>query len=88
MATITLDGTSGFIEQFGYHAKAITPADADVYDRDFYVYVGGDGNVAAVPAGSNTPVTFSGLKAGSVLPCKVKAVYSTNTTATLLVALS
>ena len=88
MATITLDGTSGFIEQFGYHAKAITPSDADVYNAPFYVYVGVAGNVAIVPAGSNTAVTFVGVAAGTVIPCKAKAVFATNTTATSLVALS
>lgn len=88
MATITLDGTSGFIEQFGYYAKAITKSDADVYDRGFYVYVGVAGDVAVLPEGSATSVTFAGMQAGCVLPCKVKAVLSTGTTASSLVALS
>lgn len=88
MATIALTGTSGFIEQFGYHAKAITKSDADIYDRGFYVYVGGAGDVAVMPEGETVAVTFAGMAAGTVVPCRVKAVLSTNTTATNLVALS
>lgn len=88
MATIALDGTSGYIEQFGYYAKAITPSDTDIYSGCFYVYVGVAGNVAIVPAGSDAAVTFVGLAAGTVLPCKAKAVYATGTTATSLLALS
>lgn len=88
MATISLDGTSGYIEQFGYYAKAITPSDADIYTGSFYVYVGVTGNVAIVPAGSDAAVTFVGVPAGSVVPCKAKAVFATGTTATSLLALS
>lgn len=88
MALITLDGTSGFTEQFGYYAKAITPADADIYSGAFYVYVGVAGNVAIVPAGSDAAVTFAGVAAGTVIPCKAKAVFNTGTTASSLIALS
>jgi len=50
------------------------------------VYVGGAGDVAFVSEG-DVAVTFAGAVAGSILPVAAKRINSTNTTATLLVAL-
>lgn len=61
------------------------------------IYVGGDGDVLALPAehpntNSTTPATlgailFTGVKAGTILPGIFKRVYSTTTDATGLVLL-
>lgn len=68
------------------HAFAITPSDTDTYDPPVTVYVGGAGNVAIVPGrGEGAAVTFTGLPAGSKVPCLAVKVMSTNTTATALI---
>lgn len=67
-------------------AKAITPADADTFAVPVAVYVGVTGNVAVTPANGGANVTFVGVPAGAVLPIMVRAVLSTGTTATSLVA--
>lgn len=89
MATISLPLTPQGTYQvpaFPTCAQACTPSDVDIYDPPVTVYVGGTGNVTIVPAlGLQTPVTFSGLAAGSTVPCRARQVMATNTTATLLV---
>lgn len=49
-------------------------------------YIGGAGDVALVGS-DDVAVTFSAVPAGTILPCGAKRVNSTNTTATLIVAL-
>ena len=50
------------------------------------IYVGGAGNVKVITLGGDT-VTFSGVLAGTVLPVRVKRVFSTDTTATNLIGI-
>lgn len=50
------------------------------------LYVGGTGNIRVMTAGGDD-VVFSGVPAGTFLPVQVIRVYSTNTTATNIVAL-
>lgn len=50
------------------------------------VYIGGAGNLKVTTSLGQT-VTFSGLAAGTVLPVRVKRVFATDTTATLLIGL-
>jgi hypothetical protein len=69
------------------YAKAITASDAHGLDQAAVIYVGGAGNVAVIPEGTGTAVTFVGLSAGDILPVSVIQVMATNTTATSLVAL-
>ena len=69
------------------HAVAIVPADAGTFDSPAFVYVGGDGNVVAIPEGSAVAVTFVGMSAGDILPVLCTRVNSTSTTATNLVAM-
>lgn len=74
---------------------AVTPSDTNnlalgsnsMYARG--LYIGGAGNVAVVSAADDTetPVVFVGVPAGTVLPIQVRAVMSTSTTATNIVAL-
>lgn len=55
------------------------------------LYIGGSGNIALLGnerTGTGlTPVTFTGVPAGTVLPCGPLRVFATNTTATLIIAL-
>lgn len=80
---------SGGIPSFPHGADEITPSNDDTHEPPISVYVGVAGDVAVVPAASPTgdPVVFKNVPAGSVLPCQVVKVMSTNTTATDLVAL-
>lgn len=68
-------------------AAAVTPNDSTVVDFDG-LYVGGAGNVAVVMSQGSTPVTFTAVPAGTILPIAVQKVMSTNTTATAIVGLS
>ena len=52
------------------------------------LYVGGAGNVAIVPIGQTTPVTFPGVQAGTILPIAARLVMATGTTATSIVAMA
>lgn len=69
------------------HAAAVTPSDTlNLPTAPARIYVGGAGNVAVITSRGDT-VTFTAPAVGSVLPVAVRRVMSTNTTATLLVAL-
>ncbi len=50
------------------------------------IYVGGDGNIKAVMLNGDV-VTFSNVVAGMVYPFSCKQIWSTGTTATLLIGL-
>ena len=77
-------GVAG-IPAFPGGAFGITPSDTDTYPQPVAVYVGGAGDVAVTPYTGAVPVVFYNLPAGSVVPCSVKAVMLTDTTATNLV---
>lgn len=66
---------------------AVTKSDTTVIEATRSLYIGGAGDVAVVFADDPTTVTLSGATAGAVLPVSVVKVMSTNTTATLIVAL-
>lgn len=68
-------------------AFVVTPADADFASSVMAraLWVGGAGNVRVTTV-QGDDVLFSGVAAGTVLPVSVKRVWSTNTTATLLIA--
>lgn len=72
------------------NAAAITPSNSDDLPGGpcYGIWIGGAGDVAAVPAGAadGTVVTFKGCAAGSVLPGVFKRVM-TASTATFMVAL-
>jgi hypothetical protein len=67
-------------------AVAVTPSDATIIEGKA-IYVGGAGNVA-VTTKAGTVVTFTAPPVGSVIPIAFSKVMATNTTATLLIALS
>jgi hypothetical protein len=51
------------------------------------LWVGGAGNLAVITAGDTAAVTLSAVPAGTIVPVRAQVVMSTNTTATLIVAL-
>ena len=70
--------------------QAITPSDLAANNLPLgcsAIYVGGGGDIALVGADSATPVVFTAVPQGVVLPCGPIRVNATGTTATLLVAL-
>ena len=66
-------------------AAAVTPSDTTDLPQFSVIFVGGAGNVKVTTA-QGSAVTFSGLNAGTVLPVRVRRVWATGTTATLLTA--
>ena len=68
-------------------AAAVTPSDsADLTTITRALYVGGAGNVK-VDMADGTTVTFTALAVGIVHPLRVRRVYSTGTTGTLILAI-
>ena len=68
----------------GNSAFSITTNDsADVSKTGCNLYIGGAGDVKVDMVGIGT-VTFSGVGAGTFMPIKISRVYSTGTTATLI----
>jgi hypothetical protein len=77
------------INQFvpvGCKLAAITPSDS-VDVRCAAVYVGGAGNLAVIGYDDTAAVTLSAIPAGTFLPIACSKIMSTNTTATLIVAI-
>ena len=65
----------------------ITPHDTnDLTVGATAIFVGGSGNIKVDTSLGDT-VTFTNLSSGSILPVRVKRVYSTDTTATSLIGL-
>lgn len=69
------------VTEFPNVAVAVTPSDSVNLPYAMSIYVGATGNVSVLPEGSSTSVTYVGVPAGTVIPCKVRRVNSTNTTA-------
>ena len=70
---------------FPEDAAAVTPSDTVDLPQFSVIFVGGAGNVKVTTA-QGSAVTFSGMNAGSVIPVRVRRVWSTGTTATLMTA--
>ena len=71
---------------FPEDAATVTPSDSADLAQFSVVYVGTGGNVKVTTA-QGTAVTFSNAVAGTVLPVRVRRVWSTGTTATNLLAI-
>tara|TARA_R100000742_G_C4173940_1_gene11294 strand:- start:200 stop:490 length:291 start_codon:yes stop_codon:yes gene_type:complete len=75
---------------FAHDAAAVTKSDTtDIPNTEYRgccLYVGGQGNIK-VTMESGEEVTFTGVAAGSFLPILVTRVWSTDTTATDILAL-
>lgn len=68
------------------HAALITPDDSnDLANYSRAIYVGGAGAMKVTTVGGET-LLISGLLAGHVYPLRVKRIWSTTTTATLIQA--
>lgn len=69
------------------NAAAVTPHDSnDLANASRGLYVGVSGDVKVDMVGTGTAVVFTALAAGVVHPFRVTRVYSTDTTATNIVA--
>ena len=69
-----------------YDAAEVTPSNSVEIRPTRGLFVGAAGNIK-VDMALGTTLTFTGVQAGSILPIQVKRVYSTDTTATDIVAL-
>lgn len=70
-----------------HSAEAVTKSDSTALKPTRALFVGGAGSVKVDMADTGTAVTFTGVQAGTLLPIQVVKVYSTDTTATDIVAL-
>lgn len=69
------------------HAAPIVPSDsAELQYLTRAVYLGASGDLNAVMA-SGEEVTFSGMVGGAIYPLRIRAVKSTGTTASDIIAL-
>lgn len=69
-----------------YDAASVTPNDSTDIRPTRALFVGAAGDIK-VDMALGTTLTFANVQAGSILPVQVKRVYSTDTTATDIVAL-
>lgn len=69
------------------NALAVTKSDSTVFSPALSaIYVGGTGDVAVTTV-DGSAIVFKAVPVGVVIPCRVKQIMSTNTTATLMVGL-
>lgn len=69
-------------------AASVTPNNGTTFTTQCRaIYIGTTGTITVDVANGGTNLTFSGAAAGSILPVRVKKVYSTGTTATGIVCL-
>ena len=69
------------------YAFSITPSDStNLPNATRGIYIGGDGNLNLRTIGGSV-VVFQNLVAGTVLPVRATAIYSSNTSATGLIGL-
>lgn len=80
-----LTTVSGACPTFPDGAKSVPPG-TNIFAAPVSIYVGGTGNVVVMPANGGASVTFVGLPAGSMVPCRVLSVVAEGTTAASLVA--
>ena len=83
---VTLQPTAGQV--FATRAAAVTPGSTPLADVTRYIYVGVTGNLVVIMAddASQTPITFTAVPAGTLLPIAVSFVTAAST-ATSIVAL-
>lgn len=65
----------------------LTKSDSTTFNPTKGVWVGGAGAINVTFAGQTTQTLISGVLAGTYLPISITQLYSTSTTATLVVAL-
>ena len=69
----------------GMNYGAVTLGAGDVTQKFSALYIGGAGNVSIMAGASATPVVFTAVPEGSILPVKGELIDDDLTTATLLV---
>lgn len=69
-----------------FNAVAITPADSDLAFNTAAIFIGGAGDIKVDMAGDGDAVVFT-VPAGALLPIQATRIYTTDTTATNIVAL-
>ena len=77
---------SAYNRLYPRHVEAVTPANG-VAVSFLCLYIGGAGDVAVIPQGSDDSVVFTAMPEGSFLPVQVREVLSAGTTATLILGL-
>lgn len=88
MAADIFENNSQSLDGPAWNAAAVTPNDsADLAQTARALYIGGAGDVKVDMASTGSAVTFAGCLAGTILPIRVERVYSTDTTATNIVAM-
>lgn len=69
------------------HAASVTPHDStELTNYTTALYVGGEGDLKVTTV-NDEAVTFSDVPVGTIIPVRVKLVWSTGTTATNILAL-
>ncbi len=82
------EGSASGLDSPAFSAAAVTPNDStDLTTFARALYIGSAGDVKVDMVGTGTAVTFAGLAAGTILPVRASRVYSTDTTASSIVAL-
>lgn len=72
-----------------FTALTVTPSDSvDLQEGCQALYVGTGGTVTVTPAVGAGQVVFTNVVGGSILPVRVRRVWSTGTTASDIVALA
>jgi len=68
--------------------SAATPSDVTTFTQATALFVGVGGDVAVMPLGGTTAVTFKNVPSGTFMPIQCQQLMSTNTTATNIVLLT
>lgn len=88
MGTDTFNGYQPSLDGPGSNLAAVTPNDSsDLTIHSRALWVGGAGNIKVDMVGIGTAITLSGIPAGTLLPIRVKRVYSTDTSATNIISI-
>jgi hypothetical protein len=66
--------------------SSVTPNDHYDVIPSRCLWIGGAGNVVVIPLGSQAPVTFNSVAAGTLLPGRFRRVLATGTTATAILS--
>lgn len=67
-----------------YHAEAVTKSDTTVLKTTKGLYVGTTGNVVVTMNSGATPITFTAVPAGAILPIQVTKVLAATSASNIL----
>lgn len=86
MESNTIQKLVSGLESPAESAFSITPSDTTTQVARG-IYIGGNGSLKVLMYKDTTPVTFSNVTEGMLLPIIVQKIYATGTTATSLIGL-